>query len=178
MDLDAGYDNEDTQAIGHIPPPGEEADAMDQEGGDVSIFDGLGDDLARATGLPLMDSRTRTDRVEGRAAHWEKQMDNLIQAYLAYRSQDRGDHFPCPAPSEGTPEDPPFPSFIIETLDSYSIYLFFSGLSNSTNNFSQHGLTPILSPSNRNLGKRDPYSTWLPRLCSIETDPSYLDSDT
>lgn len=158
MDLDAGYANDDTQAIGHIPPPGEEADAMDQEGGDISVFEGLGDDLARATGLPRMDSRNRTDRVEVQTAHWEEQMDNLIQAYLAYRSQDCGDRFPCPAPSEGTPEDqkePPFPSFIIETLDSYCGYLFFSGLSNS-NNFFQHDLTPILNPSKLKSGQTRP----------------------
>ena len=136
MDLDAGYANDDTQAIGHIPPPGEEADAMDQEGGDISVFEGLGDDLARATGLSRMDSRTRTDRVEVQTAHWEEQMDNLVQAYLAYRSQDRGEPFLCPARSESTPGDqnePPFPLFTIETLDSYCGYLFVSGLSNSNN---------------------------------------------
>ena len=158
MDLDAGYADDDTQAIGHIPPPGEEADAMDQEGGDISIFEGLRDNLAQATGLPRMDSRTRTDRVEVQTAHWEEQMDNLIQAYLAYRSQDHGDRFPYSAPSEGTPEDqnePPFPSFIIETLDSYCGYLCFSGLSNS-NNFLQHGLTPILNPSKLKSGQTRP----------------------
>ena len=125
MDIDAGYTNGDIEAIGHIPPPGEEAEAMDQEGGDLLIFEGLGDDLARAAGLCRKDIRVRADRVEIQTAHWEEQMDNLVQAYLTYRSQDRGDRLPCIPPSEGMPEDQHVQSFMIETLDSYQCsYLF------------------------------------------------------
>ena len=165
MDLDAGYGDNNTQAIGHIPPPGEEADTMDQEGGDISVLEGLADDLAQAMGLPRMESHIWTDCVEVQKAHWEEQMDNLVQAYLTYWSQDHGNCLPHPALSKGTPEDQnalPFPSFTIQTLDSYCGYLLFSGLSNS-NNFLQHSLTLILNPSKMKSGQTRPWfgmATW------------------
>ena len=122
MDTDTGYMNDDIEAIGHIPPPGQEAEAIDQEGGELLVFEGLEDVVARARGLGRTDSRIRTDRIEIQTSQWEKQMDNLVQVYLAHRSRDRGDRLPHTTPSENTEEDEdihPVPSFIIETLDSY-----------------------------------------------------------
>ena len=39
-------------------------------------------------------------------------------------------------------------------------------------------LLPFWTHQNWDLGKQDSYLTWLPQLCSIETDPSYLNLDT
>lgn len=51
MDLDAGYGGDDIHAIAHIPPPGEEGRDIDCEGGELHVFEGLEDDLAKAKGL-------------------------------------------------------------------------------------------------------------------------------
>jgi hypothetical protein len=48
MDLDAGYDSDDIHAIAHIPPPGEEGQDIDCESGELHVFEGLEEDLAKA----------------------------------------------------------------------------------------------------------------------------------
>ena len=109
-------------------------------------------------GLPHMESCIQTDHVKVQTAHWKEQMDNLVQAYFTYQSRDCGDHLPHPALSKGTPEDQnvlPFPSFTIQTLDSYCGYLLFSGLLNS-NNFLQHSLTLISNSSKMKSGQTRP----------------------
>lgn len=50
MDLDAGYSNDDTAAISHIPPPGEEGFDLSHEGGEYEVFESLVEDIAQATG--------------------------------------------------------------------------------------------------------------------------------
>lgn len=51
MDLDAGYGSDKICAIAHILPPGEEGWHIDCEGGELHIFEGLEEDLAKAKGL-------------------------------------------------------------------------------------------------------------------------------
>ena len=50
MDIGAGCSNDDIDAIAHIPPPGEEGFDLSHEGREYEVFDGVVEDIARATG--------------------------------------------------------------------------------------------------------------------------------
>ena len=50
MDLDAGLLDDDTAALPHLPPPGEEGLDLSHEGGEHEVFDSLVEDIAKATG--------------------------------------------------------------------------------------------------------------------------------
>ena len=50
MDLDTGFGSDDIRSIAHIPLPGEEGWDLDCEGGELHVFEGLEEDLARAKG--------------------------------------------------------------------------------------------------------------------------------
>lgn len=78
-----------------------------------------------------MDSRTRTDTVEIQTAHWNAQLDKLVNSYLLYRMHDR---------SNGLPKEPassdnilPLRAFTLETFDTYCNYFisFFNLIENS-----------------------------------------------
>ena len=84
MDINAGYANDNIQAIEHILPSGDEAEVIDQEGGDLLVFEGLRDDLAQAMESCCIDPPVQTDHIEIQMAHWEQQMEILIRAYLTY----------------------------------------------------------------------------------------------
>ena len=159
MDVDAGYGDDDICAIAQIPPPGEEAREIDCEGGELYVFEGLEEDLAKAKGLCVCSSnllhifdyllfvyrrhpdlRPRTDRLELLTAHWMDQMDRLIPAYLAYRSHDRGDYLPHAADGEGS-DTPPFPPFTLESLDTYCNVFFFYFLHSINFHIIKHDLS-------------------------------------
>ena len=50
MDLDAGLSDNDIVALMHLPPPGEEGLDLSHEAGEHEVFDGLVEDIAKATG--------------------------------------------------------------------------------------------------------------------------------
>ena len=50
MDIYAGHGDDDTAAIAHIPPPGDEGYELSHEGGEYEVFEGLVEDIALATG--------------------------------------------------------------------------------------------------------------------------------
>jgi hypothetical protein len=50
MDLDAGHSAEDTVAVSHIAPPGEEGLDISHEGGEHEVFEDLIETLAKSDG--------------------------------------------------------------------------------------------------------------------------------
>ena len=50
MDVDAGHSTEDTAAVSHIAPPGEEGLDISHEGGEHEVFEDLVETLAQSKG--------------------------------------------------------------------------------------------------------------------------------
>ncbi|KIK35773.1 hypothetical protein CY34DRAFT_95515 [Suillus luteus UH-Slu-Lm8-n1] len=87
----------------HMAPPGEEGFDLSHAGGEHEAFEGLTHQLADLTGQYVfttmcdssnvntycshhIDPRSRGEWTEDQTAHWNLQMDRLVDAYLNYRS--------------------------------------------------------------------------------------------
>ncbi|KAG1793277.1 uncharacterized protein HD556DRAFT_1238113 [Suillus plorans] len=79
----------------YTAPPGEEGLDISHEGGEYEAFEGLSEQVASLSSYHYVDSRTRHDHIELQMEQWSNQLDRLVNAYLDYRSCDRGDGLPC-----------------------------------------------------------------------------------
>ncbi|KDQ55223.1 hypothetical protein JAAARDRAFT_344870, partial [Jaapia argillacea MUCL 33604] len=67
-------------------PPGEEGFGLSHEGGEHEVFEDFAQTLADITGVRRrVDDRDRRRRVDIRNSDWERQFEELADAYLEFR---------------------------------------------------------------------------------------------
>ncbi|KAG2130280.1 uncharacterized protein EDB93DRAFT_1094973 [Suillus bovinus] len=81
-------------SIPWVPAPGDEGLDLSHEGGKYEALQGLSHQMADLSGFCYMDPRTQHDCIELQTSHWDMQMNQLVNAYLDYRSRDSGDGMP------------------------------------------------------------------------------------
>ncbi|KAG1781332.1 hypothetical protein EV702DRAFT_928311, partial [Suillus placidus] len=84
----------DFEMLPHTAPPGEEGLEFSHAGGEHEAFEGLASQIAEISGCRYTDHRTRHDRTENQTAHWDIQIDLLVNAYLDYRSRSTENGMP------------------------------------------------------------------------------------
>ncbi|KAG1724777.1 hypothetical protein EDB19DRAFT_1644330 [Suillus lakei] len=104
----------------HMAPPGEEGFDLSHAGGEYEAFKGLTHQLADLTGHHHIDPRSWGERTEDQTAHWNLQMDRLVDAYLNYRSRDSGDGMPAMSDQDLSGVDASFSINNIELIDIFT----------------------------------------------------------
>lgn len=67
-----------------------------------------------------VDPRTRRDRTDLQTNHWDMQMNELVHAYLEYRSRDSGDGLPTVLNENDSPSLNTAPALSnIELVDTF-----------------------------------------------------------
>ncbi|KAG1770855.1 hypothetical protein EV702DRAFT_931170, partial [Suillus placidus] len=85
-------------------PPGEEGTDLSHEGGEHEAFSGLSEQVTLLSGCCYVDPRTRHDRIEVETSNWMNQINVLVDAYLDYRTRDKGNGMPSIPETVLTPD--------------------------------------------------------------------------
>ncbi|KAG1781182.1 hypothetical protein EV702DRAFT_1177492 [Suillus placidus] len=112
-----------TDDIPYEPAPGDEGLDLSHEGGEYEAFEGLSRTMADLSGFRYVDPRTQCDRTDLQTNHWDMQMNELVHAYLEYRSRDSGDGIPTVLNENDSPSLNTAPALCnIELVDTFSSF--------------------------------------------------------
>ncbi|KAF8344671.1 hypothetical protein F5887DRAFT_918042 [Amanita rubescens] len=115
MDLDMTGSTADTDSVQNIAPPGEELE-ISHEGGDFEVFTDIAKTVVFATGRKYAEYQNRRNHTENTTAHWETQLERLVDAYLLFQKQKHSDSMPMAADNQADCHAVPLE---IETVDLF-----------------------------------------------------------
>ncbi|KAG1720449.1 hypothetical protein EDB19DRAFT_1647083 [Suillus lakei] len=110
----------EVETFAHTAPPGEEGFDLSHAGSEHEAFKGLTHQLVDLTGHHHIDPRSWGEWTEDQTAHWNLQMDRLVDAYLNYRSRDSGDGMPAMSDQDLSGVDTSFSINDIELIDIFT----------------------------------------------------------
>lgn len=144
MDLDTIGSTADTDSVQNIAPPGEELE-ISHEGGDFEVFTDIAKTIVFATGRCVSiqsrnfivlhrlihdrkyaDYRDRRNRTANTIAHWETQLERLVDAYLLFQTKRRTDDMPMVAENRADFYAVPLETEMVDIFRKFTYFLLAS----------------------------------------------------
>ncbi|KAG1765462.1 hypothetical protein EV702DRAFT_1182484 [Suillus placidus] len=98
-------------------PPGEEGTDLSHEGEEHEAFSGLSEQVALLSGCRYVDPHTCHDCIKVETSNWMNQINVLVDTYLDYCAQDKGNGMPSIPETVLTPDEHDCPPSL--TLNYY-----------------------------------------------------------